>query len=135
MEFLAERWQRMRNSRRNRGAANAGNSLSGPSNEASHRNRDGDHVPAPPSAYRGPSAGRPVRDALLVSSVFPNGAVAKLRFDPRKRDELLVRPGDYLKVLTLFDDGWAQCKNSYGEKGMVPTTCLRANRVGRMGQG
>ncbi|XP_006457831.1 hypothetical protein AGABI2DRAFT_114861 [Agaricus bisporus var. bisporus H97] len=134
-EFLAERWQRMLGSqrvRRDREAANEDGSPSGPNDVANHTNRDDGRVDVPPSAYRGPSACRPVKDALLVSNLFPNGAVAKLKFEPRKQDELSVCPGDYLKVLMLFDDGWARCRDKSGKKGMVPTSCLRTNRAGRI---
>jgi hypothetical protein len=132
IEFITERWQRMRNSRRNRGGVSA---ALGRGNDGASRqeDREANPVPAPPSTYREPSTRNPVQDSL-VTSTFPNGAVAKFKFEPSKRDELYVRPGDYLKVLTMYGDGWSLCKNGSGEKGMVPTNCLRANGAGRMAQ-
>ncbi|KAJ3576897.1 hypothetical protein NP233_g119 [Leucocoprinus birnbaumii] len=91
-------------------------------------------VAAPPTAYRErPSARQPVQDDSLLSSLLTKGAVARMNFEPSRPDELAVSPGDSLRVVALYHDGWAQCKNLYGGKGMVPTACLRVNDGQRMG--
>lgn len=39
-------------------------------------------------------------------------------------DEMAVTIGEAVRVLSEYDDGWALCVNSRGEKGMVPMECL-----------
>jgi len=45
-------------------------------------------------------------------------------FIPTLDDELSISPGEYVRMLNSYDDGWALCENSAGEKGMVPLECL-----------
>ena len=45
-------------------------------------------------------------------------------FVPSLPDELSVTGGERIRVLTLYDDGWALCTNGRGEQGMVPQECL-----------
>ncbi|KXN91415.1 hypothetical protein AN958_00677 [Leucoagaricus sp. SymC.cos] len=148
MEYLAERLTRMRSVRNQQRGQRAGESSrigetisrirTGTSSPARRRNGENSSgtqsaPTAPPRAFRPPSARRPVEDSLTVSSLFPRGAVAKLDFEPERPDELPVSAGDYLKVCALYDDGWALCRNNFGGKGMVPTTCLRVNDVRQVG--
>jgi hypothetical protein len=156
MEYLAERWARMRSLRNrqrpeesSRGVAASStrvddneryNRIEDGVRHARRRNRDRSlptqtnlSVRPPPTAYREPSARRPVPDTPQTSSLLTHGAVARLEFVPNRPDELLVSPGDYLRVVALYHDGWALCKNNYGGKGMVPTLCLRANAARRNG--
>ncbi|THV03965.1 hypothetical protein K435DRAFT_607785, partial [Dendrothele bispora CBS 962.96] len=45
-------------------------------------------------------------------------------FDPSLPDELRISPGETLRVLAEYDDGWSSClKVSTGEEGMVPIEC------------
>lgn len=151
MEYLAERWARLRSIRYNENPRQSSNRRGEASSSRRNANEDrptrrryrgteqsgaaqSSSVALPPAIHReGPSARRPVQDAPLVSSLFPHGAVVKLNFDPIRPDELAASAGEYLRVIALYDDGWAQCKNMYGAKGMVPTACLRVNDVRRVG--
>ncbi|KAK7455119.1 hypothetical protein VKT23_010989 [Stygiomarasmius scandens] len=46
-------------------------------------------------------------------------------FVPTMQDELQITPGDTLRILQWYDDGWASCiKTSTGEEGMVPVECF-----------
>ncbi|KAI0314657.1 hypothetical protein OF83DRAFT_422854 [Amylostereum chailletii] len=51
-------------------------------------------------------------------------AVVRVTFIPTLNDELAIAPGESLRVLGSFDDGWAMCTNARGERGMVPLECL-----------
>ncbi|KAF9449582.1 hypothetical protein P691DRAFT_812152 [Macrolepiota fuliginosa MF-IS2] len=139
MEFLAERWERIRSRRRRnraaqgQGSSGSGDATGGPS--MGQRSRGYGSASRPPGGPLPPlpvhgttSARRPVENSV---SFFPNGAISRLDFEPDRPDELPVRAGDYLKVIALYDDGWAQCKNRTGQKGMVPTACLRINDIAR----
>lgn len=45
-------------------------------------------------------------------------------FIPSLPDELSIMGGERIRVLALYDDGWALCANGRGEQGMVPQECL-----------
>jgi hypothetical protein len=52
-------------------------------------------------------------------------SVVKRTFVPSLPDELSINNGDQVRVLSVYDDGWALCeKVSSGEKGVVPQECL-----------
>jgi hypothetical protein len=43
-------------------------------------------------------------------------------------DELNIKMGEKIRVLTVYDDGWALCeKLTSGEQGMAPMECLVAD--------
>ncbi|KAI0685627.1 hypothetical protein BC835DRAFT_1289821 [Cytidiella melzeri] len=51
-------------------------------------------------------------------------------FTPTLPDELEVRPGDSVRVLKQFDDGWAYALNvGTGQRGLFPVDCLRSAEV------
>jgi hypothetical protein len=44
---------------------------------------------------------------------------------PSLPDELSISNGEQVRVLSVYDDGWALCeKVTSGEKGVVPQECL-----------
>ncbi|OCH92095.1 hypothetical protein OBBRIDRAFT_712485, partial [Obba rivulosa] len=49
-------------------------------------------------------------------------------FIPALPDELSISPGERVRVLTEYDDGWAFCSNARNEQGMVPTECLELDQ-------
>ncbi|KIY71070.1 hypothetical protein CYLTODRAFT_391061 [Cylindrobasidium torrendii FP15055 ss-10] len=51
-------------------------------------------------------------------------ATVRSTFVPSLPDELSIVTGENVKIIQEFDDGWALCKNSAGEQGMVPLECL-----------
>ncbi|KAL1678659.1 hypothetical protein EV122DRAFT_264576 [Schizophyllum commune] len=51
-------------------------------------------------------------------------ATVSSQYTPSMPDELGVTVGDKLKVVREFDDGWCECVNEAGKKGMVPIECL-----------
>ncbi|KAF8623324.1 hypothetical protein AX15_006402 [Amanita polypyramis BW_CC] len=55
---------------------------------------------------------------------FANYAVVRCVFEPKLPDELRIRVGESIRVLTEYDDGWARCENVRGERGMIPLECM-----------
>lgn len=59
------------------------------------------------------------------------GAIETVRrpFLPTLDDELPVSPGNLVRVLEPFDDGWCFCElvkgGAEGSKGLIPIDCLR----------
>ncbi|KAL1709582.1 hypothetical protein EV121DRAFT_252573 [Schizophyllum commune] len=51
-------------------------------------------------------------------------ATVSSQYTPSMPDELGVTVGDKLRVVREFDDGWCECVNEAGKKGMVPIECL-----------
>ena len=51
-------------------------------------------------------------------------AVVRVTFIPTLSDELSITPGETLRIIGSFDDGWAMCVNGRGDRGMVPLECL-----------
>ncbi|KAI0345903.1 hypothetical protein BDW22DRAFT_1324602 [Trametopsis cervina] len=48
------------------------------------------------------------------------------QFTPTRPDEIAVAPGDEVRVLKHFDDGWAYAEHvSTSRKGLFPIDCLR----------
>jgi len=44
---------------------------------------------------------------------------------PSLPDELSISNGEQVRILSVYDDGWALCERvSNGEKGVVPQECL-----------
>jgi hypothetical protein len=59
-------------------------------------------------------------------------SVVKRTFVPSLPDELSIANGETVRVLSVYDDGWALCeKMNSGDKGVVPQECLEA--VGKPG--
>jgi len=86
-------------------------------------------ITPPGSTFNNPS--RPA--SFMTSSLSPNSTVSmKLRemanvqraFLPTLPDELHIQQGETVEIVNAFDDGWALCLNSHGEKGVVPLECL-----------
>ncbi|KJA24365.1 hypothetical protein HYPSUDRAFT_101921, partial [Hypholoma sublateritium FD-334 SS-4] len=48
-------------------------------------------------------------------------------FHPNLPDEIRVQPGDPVRILQTFDDGWAMVETTGGEhtRGLIPLDCLR----------
>lgn len=61
---------------------------------------------------------------------FADVEVVRRPFKPSLNDELAVYPGDRVRVLQIFDDGWACIVKLAGtdgerqERGLIPTECL-----------
>jgi len=57
--------------------------------------------------------------------------VIRRPFMPTMDDELAVLPGDQVRVMQAFDDGWAFVEKMTGagsdrnERGLIPVDCLR----------
>ena len=48
-------------------------------------------------------------------------------FLPAMEDEMAVAPGEAVRILRRFDDGWAVAeKVAGGQQGLIPIDCLRA---------
>ncbi|KAI9460026.1 hypothetical protein F5148DRAFT_1217855 [Russula earlei] len=85
---------------------------------------------APPQSYNNPPVS-PVSDthspnvpSIASVDTFGVPTTVRVRFVPQLPDELPITPGETLYIQTEFDDGWALCRNSTGEQGMVPLECL-----------
>jgi hypothetical protein len=96
-------------------------------------------ITPPGSTYNNPS-----RPASLMSSLpsSPGSGTAENRelatvqraFLPSLPDELHIQQGETIEIVNAFDDGWALCLNSHGEKGVVPLECLsRGANKGKLG--
>jgi len=87
-------------------------------------------IAVPPISYNNPApamatAGTDTITAAWISSSHSqNGATVKSTFIPTLPDELPLKMGEMLRVLNVYDDGWALCANRMGEQGMVPLDCL-----------
>ena len=62
----------------------------------------------------------------------PTGEFAEIEyirrpFHPNLPDEIRVQPGDPVRILQTFDDGWAMVETTEGEhaRGLIPLDCLR----------
>lgn len=77
-----------------------------------------------PSAY-GIESGGDVNTATSVSGKpVLYSAIVVRSFVTSLPDELSISTGHMLKVLQVFDDGWAECTSMDGETGMVPLECF-----------
>lgn len=66
-----------------------------------------------------PTPAAPAPRLKASAEAFVNRA-----FIPSLPDELSVTGGEPIRVLAVYDDGWAFCANGRGEQGMVPQECL-----------
>lgn len=81
-----------------------------------------------PSAYGyGYGYGLSGADSMPSPSI-PGGTGSSVlvarTFIPSLPDELPISSGETLRVVEVFDDGWAECMNRNGEVGMVPLECF-----------
>lgn len=54
-------------------------------------------------------------------------SIVKRTFVPSLPDELSIANGDQVRVLSVYDDGWALCEKVVGgDKGVVPQECLES---------
>lgn len=61
------------------------------------------------------------------ASGFAHVETIKRPFVPTMHDELPVVPGDSIRVIRIFDDGWAMVEKLGGlGEGLIPVDCLRA---------
>ena len=59
------------------------------------------------------------------NAAAPALSVVKRTFVPSLPDELSISNGEQVRILSVYDDGWALCERvSNGEKGVVPQECL-----------
>ncbi|GJE88423.1 hypothetical protein PsYK624_045060 [Phanerochaete sordida] len=66
------------------------------------------------------------RTADTTAAHFRAVEVVRRPFVPRRADELGVAPGDRLRVVRRYDDGWAHAENIVsGARGLFPIDCLR----------
>ncbi|KAL1743709.1 hypothetical protein HDZ31DRAFT_40306 [Schizophyllum fasciatum] len=81
--------------------------------------------PAPPPPVT-PPATVTYGNVAAERKQVPSGMLATVSstYTPSMPDELAVSVGDKLKVVREFDDGWCECVNGVGKKGMVPVECL-----------
>ena len=67
--------------------------------------------------------------------MYPSGApapagplilVVKRTFTPDLPDELTIIPGERVRVITIYNDGWCNVRKlgAGGEKGVIPYECL-----------
>jgi hypothetical protein len=58
------------------------------------------------------------------TGVNNDSALVRVLFIPSLPDELSITVGEVVRVVKVFDDGWALCANQRGEQGVVPVECL-----------
>ena len=94
-------------------------------------------------AYNNGSAAAPSPNFFAPSAVYaagtvpmyPSGApaaagqlilIVKRTFAPDLPDELTIIPGERVRVLTIYNDGWCNVRKlgAGGEEGVVPYECL-----------
>ncbi|CAG7849652.1 SubName: Full=Uncharacterized protein {ECO:0000313/EMBL:CCA71323.1} [Serendipita indica DSM 11827] len=69
----------------------------------------------------------PIAGSTTVPAASAQLSVVKRTFIPSLPDELSIANGEQVRVLSLYDDGWALCeKVATGEKGVVPQECLES---------
>jgi hypothetical protein len=80
----------------------------------------------PPSMLLATTSGATAAAAATSATTTTGGiSIVKLTFVPSLPDELSISNGDQVRVLSIYDDGWAMCeKVSTGERGVVPQECL-----------
>ncbi|TRM59244.1 hypothetical protein BD626DRAFT_508696 [Schizophyllum amplum] len=80
--------------------------------------------PPPPKTPASPSV--TYGNVAAAHKKIPSALVATVSstYTPSMPDELSVTVGDKLTISREFDDGWCECVNAAGRKGMVPLECL-----------
>lgn len=78
-----------------------------------------------PNDLAGPIVITPPTPSVNTSVVTVS--VVKRTFVPSLPDELSIAVGDQVRVLSVYDDGWALCeKSAGGDRGVVPQECLES---------
>ena len=67
----------------------------------------------------------------VVPNQVSETAVVVSTFIPALPDELSIATKETLRILSVYDDGWAYCANERGEAGMVPMECLARRGIAR----
>ncbi|KIM80974.1 hypothetical protein PILCRDRAFT_821832 [Piloderma croceum F 1598] len=69
----------------------------------------------------------PAFDATNLNTEFASVELIRRPFVPTLDDELAVTPGDSVRVVKVFDDGWAYVEKvgSTGARGLIPIDCMR----------
>ncbi|OSD07343.1 hypothetical protein PYCCODRAFT_1422105 [Trametes coccinea BRFM310] len=72
------------------------------------------------------AAGRPTTASSEGSAHFSPVEMIRRPFVPTMDDEMAVNPGENVRIIKRFDDGWAYAENtSTGMQGLIPIDCLR----------
>ncbi|KAI9058227.1 hypothetical protein FKP32DRAFT_1554813, partial [Trametes sanguinea] len=72
------------------------------------------------------AAGRPPTASSESSAHFAPVEMIRRPFVPTMDDEMAVNPGENVRIIKRFDDGWAYAENaSTGMQGLIPIDCLR----------
>ncbi|CDO71661.1 hypothetical protein BN946_scf184915.g5 [Trametes cinnabarina] len=72
------------------------------------------------------TTGRPPTASTESSAHFAPIETICRPFVPTMDDEIAVRPGEDVRILKRFDDGWAYAENATtGAQGLIPIDCLR----------
>lgn len=82
------------------------------------------HTPEIPNSFVDPSSSSPAPSQVE----FETFETIHRSFVPTRDNELRVSPGDSVRVLDMFNDGWALAEMvpSSGEgRGLIPIDCLR----------
>ncbi|KAF9447012.1 hypothetical protein P691DRAFT_609709, partial [Macrolepiota fuliginosa MF-IS2] len=64
-----------------------------------------------------------------VHPQFMEVETVKRPFIPTLGDELAVNIGDKVRILQMFDDGWALVEKNPPENGLIPIDCFRDHGV------
>ena len=86
---------------------------------------------APSPTFFAPSAVYATGTVPLYPSSAPAAAgqlilVVKRTFTPNLPDELTIIPGERVRVITIYNDGWCNVRKlgAGGEEGVIPYECL-----------
>ncbi|KAJ2986219.1 hypothetical protein NUW54_g9859 [Trametes sanguinea] len=72
------------------------------------------------------AAGRPPTASSESSAHFAPVEMIRRPFVPTMDDEMAVNPGENVRIIKRFDDGWAYAENANtGMQGLIPIDCLR----------
>jgi hypothetical protein len=69
----------------------------------------------------------PAIDAANLNAEFASVELIRRPFVPTLDDELAVTPGDSVRAVKVFDDGWAYVEKigPAGARGLIPIDCMR----------
>jgi hypothetical protein len=73
----------------------------------------------------------PLNTPPAIANQTPETAIVLSTFIPVLPDELSITTRETIRILSVYDDGWAYCANERGEAGMVPLECLARRGVPR----
>jgi len=86
-------------------------------------------MPARPSRTQGEYNSSIPPTPSAFSNQAPENAIVVSTFIPTLPDELSIVSMETIRILSVYDDGWAYCSNVRGETGMVPLECLARRGV------